>query len=57
MELTDTCRPSDGNRATRKAIDGPPGRRFEPAKTDKLADLIENCRDVCCHDPISPGFT
>lgn len=52
MELTDVSRPSDGNRATRKAIDrarlaGVSGR----AKTVKLADLIDNCRDVCKHDP------
>lgn len=52
MELTDTSRLSDGNRATRKAIDrarlaGVSSR----AKTIKLADLIDNCRDVCGHDP------
>jgi hypothetical protein len=51
-ELTDVSRPSDGNRATRKAIDrarlaGVSSR----AKTVKLADLIDNCRDVCGHDP------
>ena len=51
-ELTDVSRPSDGNRATRKAIDrarlAGVSRR---AKTIKLADLIDNCRDVCGHDP------
>lgn len=52
MELTDVSRPADGNRATRKAIDrahlaGVSSR----AKTVKLADLIDNCRDVCAHDP------
>lgn len=51
-ELTDVSRPSDGNRATRKAIDrarlaGVSTR----AKTIKLADLLDNCRDVCGHDP------
>jgi hypothetical protein len=51
-ELTDVSRPSDGNRATRKAIDrtrlaGVSSR----AKTIKLADLIDNCRDICGHDP------
>jgi hypothetical protein len=51
-ELTDVSRPSDGNRAARKAIDrvhlGSASRR---AKTVKLADLIDNCRDICRHDP------
>lgn len=51
-ELTDVSRPSDGNRATRKAIDrarlAGVSRR---AKTIKLADLIDNRRDVCGHDP------
>lgn len=50
-ELTDVSRPSDGNRAQRKSID-----RFHlakasvRAKTIKLADLIDNCRDICYHD-------
>lgn len=51
-ELTDVSKPSDGNRAVRKAIDrdhlaGASAR----AKTVKLADLIDNCRDICSHDP------
>lgn len=50
-ELTDVSRPADGNRATRKAMDrahlaGASGR----AKTVKLADLIDNCRDICRQD-------
>ena len=51
-ELTDVSRSGDGNRATRKAIDrkhlaGASAR----AQTIKLADLIDNCRDICVHDP------
>lgn len=52
QELTDVSRPDDGNRATRKAID----RNFianasARAQTIKLADLIDNCSDICRHDP------
>ena len=52
--LTDVSRPHDGNRAARKAIDrehlaGAPAR----AQTVKLADLIDNCDDICRH---SRGF-
>jgi hypothetical protein len=51
-ELTDVSRPGDGNRALRKEID----RRHlatasAAAKTVKLADLIDNCRDICRHQP------
>jgi predicted transcriptional regulator len=51
-ELTDISRPGDGNRAVRKAID----RRHLAqasvrAKTVKLADLIDNCKDITRHDP------
>lgn len=51
-DLTDVSRPADGNRATRKAMDrahlaGASSR----AKTVKLADLIDNCRDICRQDP------
>ncbi len=49
--LTDVSKPSDGNRATRKALDrqhtaGASSR----AKTVKLADLIDNLQDICKHD-------
>jgi hypothetical protein len=51
-ELTDVSRPGDGNRAVRKAIDrqhtAGASRR---AKTIKLADVIDNCQDICRHDP------
>jgi hypothetical protein len=49
--LTDVSRPRDGNRSARKEIDrqhlAKAGRQ---AKTVKLADLIDNCRDICRHD-------
>jgi hypothetical protein len=51
-ELTDVSKPGDGNRQTRKEID----RRHlaqasKQAKTVKLADLIDNCKDITRHDP------
>ena len=51
-ELTDVSKPGDGNRVLRKAID----RRHlaqasQRAKTVKLADLIDNCKDITRHDP------
>jgi len=51
-ELTDISKPGDGNRVRRKAID----RRHlaqasKRAKTVKLADLIDNCKDITRHDP------
>jgi hypothetical protein len=51
-ELTDASKPSDGNRAQRKAIARAKLAKASPrAKTVKLADLIDNCRDICRHDP------
>jgi len=50
-ELTDVSRPSDGNRAARKAIDCEHLAQASPrAQTVKLADLIDNCMDVVRHD-------
>lgn len=50
-ELTDLSKPSDGNRAVRKAIDRAHlARASARAKTVKLADLIDNCSDICRHD-------
>ena len=50
-ELTDVSKPSDGNRAKRKAIDRSYIAQASPrAKTVKLADLIDNCRDITRHD-------
>ena len=51
-DLTDVSRPSDGNRAIRRAIDRQHLEVATPAaKTIKLADLMDNCRDICRHDP------
>ena len=50
-ELTDVSRPGDGNRAARKRIDRLHiAKASARAKTIKLADLIDNCRDICRHD-------
>jgi hypothetical protein len=50
-DLTDVSRPGDGNRAARKAIDRAHTAQASPrAKTIKLADLTDNCRDICRHD-------
>ena len=50
-DLTDVSRPGDGNRAVRKAIDrAHTARASARAKTVKLADLIDNCRDICKND-------
>ena len=50
--LTDISRPSDGNRAVRKAIDREhTSRAVWAAKTIKLADLIDNSRSITAHDP------
>lgn len=51
-DLTDVSRPGDGNRAQRKALDlAHTAAASARAKTIKLADLIDNCRDICKHDP------
>ena len=52
MDLTDISRPADGNRMTRKEIDRDhTALASSRAKTIKLADLIDNCLDICRHDP------
>lgn len=49
--LTDVSKPSDGNRAERKAIDRQHSALCSSrAKTVKLADLINNLQDICKHD-------
>ncbi len=51
-ELTDVSKPSDGNRVRRKEIDRiHSAQASSRAKTVKLADLIDNCRDITKHDP------
>lgn len=50
-ELTDASKPGDGNRAVRKSIDRAHlAKASDRAKTVKLADLIDNCVDICRHD-------
>jgi len=52
MDLTDVSRPADGNRMIRKEIDRDhTALASSRAKTIKLADLIDNCLDICRHDP------
>jgi hypothetical protein len=49
--LTDVSKPSDGDRAVRKELDRRHLAGADPrAKTIKLADLIDNCRDICKHN-------
>jgi hypothetical protein len=49
--LTDVSSPRDGNRSARKEIDRQHLAGAVPqAKTVKLADLIDNCRDICRND-------
>jgi len=49
--LTDVSRPSDGNRAARKARDRFHTSVASPAaKTIKLADLIDNTKSITAHD-------
>ena len=51
-DLTDISKPSDGNRATRKAIDRAHSARASArAQTVKLADLISNSADIAENDP------
>ena len=51
-DLTDVSKPSDGNRAARKAIDRAHTARAHPlAKLVKLADLLDNTRDIVRFDP------
>lgn len=51
-DLTDVSRPTDGNRAVRKAIDRAHLATASPrAQTVKLADLCDNAVDICAADP------
>jgi (p)ppGpp synthase/HD superfamily hydrolase len=50
--VTDQSRPGDGNRATRKEIDRKHLAKANPtAKTIKLADIIDNSKDIIKYDP------
>ncbi|MBF0234397.1 MAG: bifunctional (p)ppGpp synthetase/guanosine-3',5'-bis(diphosphate) 3'-pyrophosphohydrolase, partial [Desulfamplus sp.] len=51
-EITAVSKSGDGNRSVRKSIDREHLSKASPrAKTIKLADLMDNCKDVCKHDP------
>ena len=51
-ELTDVSRPSDGNRKVRKAIDRDhSGQASADGQTIKVADLLDNGRDIMANDP------
>jgi len=51
-ELTDVSRPGDGNRSVRKGIDLRHSAQASiRGKTIKLADIIDNSRDITRHDP------
>jgi hypothetical protein len=51
-ELTDISKPGDGSRTVRKEIDRKHLAGASPrAMTIKLADLIDNARDIVKHDP------
>jgi len=51
-DLTDVSRPSDGNRAVRRAIDrAHTTSACVEAKTIKLADLIDNTKSIVAFDP------
>lgn len=50
-DLTDVSKPEDGNRAARKKIDREHTFKASVrAKTVKLADIIDNTRDIVEHD-------
>lgn len=50
--LTDVSKPTDGNRAARKALDLAHTATASPAaKTVKLADIIDNSRTIFQYDP------
>ncbi|WP_094710499.1 HD domain-containing protein [Hahella sp. CCB-MM4] len=50
-ELTDVSRLQDGNRSMRKSIDREHTSNVsDRAQQVKLADLIDNCHDICSHD-------
>ena len=51
-EVTDVSTPVDGNRASRKALDRAHlAHASWRGKNIKLDDIIDNCRDICRHDP------
>ena len=57
-DLTDVSKPEDGNRAIRKAIDRDhSAAACAEAQTVKIADLIDNGKNIALHDPdFAPVF-
>lgn len=52
VELTDVSKPSDGNRAARKALDKAHlAQASAAAQTIKVCDLIDNTASIIAHDP------
>lgn len=52
-DLTDVSKPSDGNRAARKAIDRKhTAKASKEAKMIKLADVISNTKSIVAHDRV-----
>ena len=52
LEVSDVSKPSDGNRAQRKALDLAHLAKSSPeGATIKLADMIDNTRSIVKHDP------
>lgn len=52
LEVSDVSRPADGNREARKALDRAHyARASSHGQSIKLADLIDNTRDIAAHDP------
>lgn len=52
LEVTDVSKPSDGNRAARKALDREHLMQASPeGKRIKLADLIDNTKTIVEYDP------
>lgn len=57
LEVTDVSKPSDGNRAARKAIDRAHlSKASNEGKLIKLADLIDNISDISKNDPGFAGI-
>lgn len=52
LEMTDVSKPTDGNREARKTLDREHTAKASAAgMTIKLADLIDNYKDISAHDP------
>jgi (p)ppGpp synthase/HD superfamily hydrolase len=53
IEVTQVSKPGDGNRAHRKTMDAIHYSQASPGMASvKLADMIDNARDIQVHDPL-----